>query len=238
MKLEDMGYDPKTKSHNPKLTVAENRFLGLLWVDHTGADNKISAENLAVMYAYALEGKTLSDERVAGVVHAMKLSESMTRVLGQQKRNVRQMQSHLLMKHENVGVLSKAGNDHGYWIAENDAEIEQFFASFRKRGMHGIVKASRASKVRFARIMEQLTFEFDTLSDYDRGAAEPEEKAPAPYVVVDALLEKMMSNPEDFSEELRKLGKKFGSVLMPKQQYAEIKSHTQRLQELIAEMEN
>jgi len=55
--------------------------------------------------------------------------------------------------------------------------------------------------------------------------------------VVDALLEKMMKNPEQFSEELRKLGAKFGSVLLPKAQYAQIKSHTQRLQELIAEME-
>lgn len=237
MKLEDFGYDPKTKIHNPALTVAENRFLGLLWVDHTGAANKISAENLAVMYTWALDNKTLTEERTVEIVRAMKRTETMTRKLEQQKRIVRLMQSHLLMKHD-IGVLSMAGIGGGYWIAENDAEIDQFFASFRKRGMHGIVKASRASKVRFARIMEQLTFEFDTLTDYDPGAVDSKERAPAPFVVVDALLEKMMSNPEQFSDELRKLGAKFGSVLLPKAQYAEIKSHTQRLTELMSELED
>jgi len=241
MKLEDFGYDPKTNLHDPNLTTAETRFLGLLWVDHTGAANKISAENLAVMYTYALEGHTLSLDEARETVIAMKRIESPNRMLEQQKRIVRKMQSHLLMKHENTGVLSQAGIGGGYWIAENQEEIDRFFSSFRKRGMHGIVKASRASKTRFAKILQQLTFEFEGLVDLDRrsevGDRMPEDKRPAPYVVVDALLEKMMKNPEQFSEELRKLGAKFGSVLLPKAQYAQIKSHTQRLQELIEGME-
>jgi hypothetical protein len=242
MKLEDFGYDSKTKIHNQKLTVAETRFLGLLWVDHTGANNKISAQNLAVMYDWALSGHTLSLEEARDLVAAMKRDESQNSTLEALKRIVRSMSSHLLIKHENTGVLSQAGIGGGYWIAENEKEIDQFFSSFRKRGMHGIVKASRASKVRFARIMEQLTFEFDSLVDLGEkegiGKEERGKSAPAPYVVVDALLEKMMSNPEQFSKELRKLGKKFGSVLMPKKQYAEIKSHTTRLQELLVEMES
>ncbi|MBW1711437.1 MAG: hypothetical protein JRJ73_16485 [Deltaproteobacteria bacterium] len=222
----------------PNLTTAETRFLGLLWVDHTGAANKISAENLAVMYTYALEGHTLSLDEARETVIAMKRIESPNRMLEQQKRIVRKMQSHLLMKHENTGVLSQAGIGGGYWIAENQEEIDKFFSSFRKRGMHGIVKASRASKTRFANIMQQLTFEFEDLVDKTGDVpAVIDSRSPAPYVVVDALLEKMMKNPEQFSEELRKLGAKFGSVLLPKAQYAQIKSHTQRLQELIAEME-
>jgi len=238
MKLEDFGYDPKTKIHNSTLTAAESRFLGILWLDHVGEENAICANDLAITYANALDGREIDRKELMRLKVLMNSTDGHRRQLDRWKRNVRHMQSHLQMTHENLPILSRSGHKGGYWIAENDAEIDQYFGSFRKRGMHGIVKASRASKTRFANIMQQLTFEFEDLVDKAGDVpAVIDSRSPAPYVVVDALLEKMMKNPEQFSEELRKLGAKFGSVLLPKAQYAQIKSHTQRLQELIAGME-
>jgi hypothetical protein len=255
MKLEDLGIDSKTMVHNPQLTTAENRFLGLLWIDHVGAENKISADDLAILYYHAMEGDPASPGGYAeagriepadlpGFIEIMQRSKEGRATLDEWKRDIRYLQSHLLMKHENLPVISRAGYGGGYWIAESKAEIELFFNAFRKRGMHGIVKASRASKVRFAHIMQQLTFEFEELVDKtggpassaEAGYAGASEASPAPYVVVDALLEKMMGNPEQFSSELQRLGQKFGSVLLPKKRYEEIRTHTRRLQELVAAM--
>jgi hypothetical protein len=250
MKLEDFGINPMTMVHNPVLTEAESRFMGILWVDHFGADNKIPANDLAVLYEHALCGGQIDRADLLGFIRQLKRSEEGRNTLESWKRNVRKMSSHLLMRHENLPVLSKAGIGGGYWVAANDEEIEEFFNSFRKRGIHGIVKASRANKSRLAGIVQQLAFEFEDLVDPASPSASGVAKAmpdkmagkspdggqATAYVVVDALIEKMMRNPEKFGAELQRLGEKLGSVLLPKQQYEEMKTYTQRLQELVASM--
>ena len=56
MNKKDLGIDPANRQHNKLLTVIENRFLGILWTDHVGAENKISANELAVKFDCAMEG--------------------------------------------------------------------------------------------------------------------------------------------------------------------------------------
>ena len=60
MKLEDMGIDSETGHHNKVLTHAENCFLGLLWIDHAHEDNKISADELAILFSAAREGRSVT----------------------------------------------------------------------------------------------------------------------------------------------------------------------------------
>jgi hypothetical protein len=50
MRLEDLGIDPKTGRHDKRLTQAESKFVGILWVVHVGQDNIISADLLAIQY--------------------------------------------------------------------------------------------------------------------------------------------------------------------------------------------
>jgi len=65
MKLEHFGIDPVTRIHNRNLTFVENRFLGILWIDHVGAENKISADALAVRFDYAMKGIEIKPENCA-----------------------------------------------------------------------------------------------------------------------------------------------------------------------------
>ncbi|MBE9547670.1 MAG: hypothetical protein IMF10_09305 [Proteobacteria bacterium] len=58
--------------------------------------------------------------------------------------------------------------------------------------------------------------------------------APTAMAVVDAFLEKMLSNPERYTEDLRKIGQKFGSVLLPKAQVAAMQHKAQELQEILS----
>ncbi len=50
-KSEDFGFDPKTHRHDARLTYAEDKFVEILWTDHTGFDNRVSADDLAREFA-------------------------------------------------------------------------------------------------------------------------------------------------------------------------------------------
>ena len=234
MRLEDLGIDSRTGYHNQTLTHAENCFLGLLWIDHAGKENKICADELAILFVAAREGRTIPEEQMAAFVKGYRLFSA--RRLNLLKRDVRRMQNHLLTQHENTPILSKAGNGGGYWIADNEEEAEKFYDSFRQRGLTGLVKASRGKKAVMVEMMTQLSFEFEDLIDKSAQAsppATPRQGAPTAMAVVDAFLEKMLSNPERYSEDIRKLGRKFGSVLLPKKQVAAMQHKAAELQEIL-----
>jgi hypothetical protein len=243
MRLEDLGINSKTGYHDRTLTHAENCFLGLLWIDHVGKDNKISADELAIRFraalvgsGNALAGKTIPPDRMLEMLESYRRYAA--RELSLMKRDVRRMQNHLLTQHENTPILSKAGNGGGYWIADSEEEAEKFYDSFRQRGLTGLVKASRGKKAVMVEMMTQLSFEFENLidksdfrlptSDFRRSGA------PTAMAVVDAFLGKMLSNPERYTEDLRKIGQKFGSVLLPKEQVAAMQVKAQELQEILS----
>ena len=245
MKLEDLGINSKTGYHNQTLTRAENCFLGLLWVDHVGKENKICADELAIQFKAALAGEMIPPDRVPTMLKGYK--QYAFRQLSLLKRDVRRMQNHLLTQHENTPILSKAGNGGGYWIADNEEEAEKFYDSFRQRGLTGLVKASRGKKAVMVEMMTQLSFEFEDLIDQASPSASgyaeklrpdkmPRQGAPTAMAVVDAFLEKMLSNPERYTEDLKKIGQKFGSVLLPKAQVAAMQTKAQELQAILSEL--
>jgi len=214
MKYEDMGYyDLKTGMHSKQLTPAESRFIGILWVDHEGEENAMPAKDLAAAF--------LPNES-----------------LGFAMREVRYMHNHILMEHRHVPLLSKAGTRGGYWIAENKEEAEKFYDAFRKRGMTGVVKASRGKQAAVVEMVEQLSFQFEELVDKTAGVRaknfSPVLSAPTPVEVVDAFLERMLQNPEKFADGLRKIGLKYGSVLLPRGQIAAMQAKAAELSALVA----
>jgi len=221
MKLEAMGIDTGTFYHrkNP-LTPEENAFLALMWVDHVGEENKISAQALAARYR----------ERVAKFTP-----------IEWCKREIRHMQNHLLFDH-NIPVLSQAGNGGGYWIAENDDEGKAFYSTFRKRGLTGLVKASRGRQSAMVDMITQLSFKFEELVDKTMSLPKKDRASvPAPVEVVDAFLQKMLEDPERFSDGLKLIGEKYGSVLIPRGRFdamiGAIKMRARELQELASSLE-
>lgn len=231
MNQVDLGYDPKSGRHYPLLTSYESTFLGLFWLDHVGKENRIAADTLAVIFHFTLAGLEINEESIPDITRDVAKSNPVK--LGRWKRDVRRLHNHLLIEHPNVPIFSSAGIYNGYFIGETETEANEFYYTFRKRGMTGLIKASRGKKAVLADMVQQLTFELDDLTGALPDAPVPSGKS-APIEVVDALLEKMTRNPERFAGELRRLGKKFGSVLLPKDQLQEMMAKAAELQKMMA----
>jgi hypothetical protein len=210
MKYEDMGYNARTGMHNKNLTAMESRFIGILWVDHEGEENAMPARELAEAFLPEVS-------------------------MGMALRDVRYMHNHILMEHRHIPLLSKAGKDGGYYIAVDEEEANRFYDSFRKRGLTGVVKASRGKQSAVVEMVEQLSFQFEELVDKTSGFKfKSRVAAPTPVEVVDAFLERMLLNPEKFSDGLRKIGAKYGSILLPREQVQAMKMKAAELQALVA----
>jgi len=228
IKAEDLGFD-KYGSHDKRLTHVESVFVGLLWVDHSGAGNKISADELASEFAFALAGIRCSEYELPAELDLW-------------KRRVRGMQNHILREHRDIPVLSKAGTDGGYWIAETGEEAEAFYHTFRKRGFTGIIKGTCGKRSAFVDAFEQLAFNFEDMVDK---TFKSEIDIPRPRTrhagdgmapeMVDALLEKMTRQPEIFADSLRNLRAKYfsGGVILEK---ARLASMRQKAADLLAEV--
>lgn len=228
MRLEDLGIDPKTGLHDKRLTPAESRFVGIMWTDHVGAENAITADLLAIQFFVGF---------AQGVDEFLDSHEKST--LEEWKRDVRYLQNHLLTEHENIPIYSRAGSGGGYWVAESEDEGEAFYSRFRKRGMTGLVKAARGKKAVLVDMVKQLSFEFEELQDKTNPLVIRNPKPasfPAPVEVVDAFLARMLKDPEKFADGLRKIGKKYGSVLMPKEHVLALKAKALELQRMVAEL--
>jgi len=234
MKAIDIGIDIKTGYHTKRLTWLEDRFLGLLWIDHQGRANKIGADHLAVQYGRVKDGRRSMTDRELGTAVIFARRTSAER-LGRLKRDVRRLQNHLLTRHDNIPILSQSGTGGGYWIAETEYEAAEFYGTFRKRGLTGLVKASRGKKAVLVDMVRQITFEFDDLVDQGEqtGLIRTRVEAPTPIEMVDAFLEKMTANPEKFADGLRKIGQKYGSVLLPRGAVKELSNKAAELQVLV-----
>jgi hypothetical protein len=212
IKAGDLGFG-RDAGHDKRLTPLESSFCGILWVDHSGAKNKISAGDLAVRFAYALTGRRFTLDVEAEEIELW-------------KRRVRTMQNHIIWFHRDIPILSKAGVGGGYWLAEDDEEAEAFYRTFRKRGLTGLVKASRGKQSVIVDAFEQLAFNFEDMVDKAASSKEvqaPRARAQSPSdnmapELVDSLLAKMTRNPEKFAHSLRNLREKYfsGGVLLEK----------------------
>ena len=241
MKLSDFGLTTDG-AHNAQLTREENIFLGILWVDHVGEEDAISANELAIVFAQRRAGifsAGLNSEyerlELRRMGYLMKSTESHRRQLDRWKRDVRHMHNHLLNEHDHIPLLSRAGTGGGYWIAENEAELAAFYDAFRKRGLTGLVKASRGKKAVLVEMVSQLSFDFELEDKTDMQPVRPGSDVSMPVQVVDQFLERMLSQPERFAGDLQRISKKFGSVLFSKAQAQAMKHKIRELNELVAE---
>ncbi|RLC21604.1 MAG: hypothetical protein DRH56_09410 [Deltaproteobacteria bacterium] len=225
MNLQDLGFTKKG-FHDARLTPVESRFLGILW-EHEGVRNAIPADILAVCFRFGCTEEQASYMRFNG--------EPPRRVLDKWKRDVRYMQNHILRWHNHAPVLSRAGSGGGYWLAESESEAEAFYDTFRRRGLTGLVKASRGRQAALVDMVSQLSFEFEELADMTPqcGPVWPRAETPTPVQVVDAFLERMLADPGKFADGLRKIGDKYGAVLLPRDHLAEVKAKAAELQQLI-----
>ena len=240
MKLEDFGIS-RDGTHDARLTREENIFLGILWVDHVGEEDAIIADELAIIFAQRRAGifsasLTSEWERVElkRLMFLMKSTESHRRQLDRWKRDVRHMHNHLLNEHDHVPLLSKAGTGGGYWIAENEAELAAFYDAFRKRGLTGLVKASRGKKAVLVEMVSQLSFDFELDDKTEMQPVRPGSDVSMPVQVVDQFLERMLSQPERFAGDLQRISRKFGSVLFSKAQAQAMKHKIRELNDLMA----
>lgn len=224
MKAEDMGINHETGSHSQAFTEAEATMMEIL-ADHIGKDEKIPASDLALQYHEAL-----IDERVSHGEYQQGIS--------QWKREIRYMVNHLVIDHDQA-LMSKAGNGGGYWIAESQEEVDEFYETFRRRAMTGLTKAARGKQAVLADMVKQLTFEFEDLKKAEEALPDdrrtlavkikPIAPEPAPVVMVSTFLDKMTKEPEKYANELRMLRDKFGKVLMPKEMFGEIQELSRKL---------
>ncbi|MGD8388792.1 MAG: hypothetical protein PVG49_16720 [Desulfobacteraceae bacterium] len=220
MRLESLGIDPRTGIHrkNP-LTPAESALLKILWGEHEGAENAIPARRLAEKWAGKDVGDALSSRDM---------------------RDMRVLINHLVIDH-NIPILSQAGSSGGYFMAGSDLEARKFYDTFRRRGMTGLVKASRGRQAALVDMVRQLSFEFDELRDltagHARGPMISRMGTPTPIEVVDAFLEKMTRDPEQFADGLRKIGRKYGGVLLPKETVAALRKKAAEFSDLVAGLE-
>jgi len=225
MKAEWLGIDIKTGRHDRRLARAEEMFIGILWPEHIGLHRAMAAEEVAVRFA-----RRFGAEYLSRMTHPRRLERW--------KRDVRIMQNHLLQYHDGVPVLSKAGTDGGYWIAENEGEAAAFYDTFRRRGLTGLVKASRGKASAMADMVQQLAFEFEDLLDATEQVPieRPRSGMTAPVQIVDRMLERMTREPEKFAGALRKIGEKYGSILLPRERLAAVQSRVRELDALIQGM--
>lgn len=230
MKLEDLGIDPKNMRHDKRLTTIENRFLNILWTDFVGESNKISAEELAMRFDCAKEGIQFDPDQLAFLLRNFRRQPC----FDIKKREVRRIYNHLLVCHDNIPILSKAGWGGGYWMSGSKQESANFYNTFRKRGMTGLVKAARGKKSILVDMMQQLSFEFEDLSMQIIGVdAREAADSNAAIAVVDSFLDRMLQNPERFSAGLQKLSKKYGSILLDKTQVQAMKAKASELSRLV-----
>lgn len=226
MKLEDFGYCLKTLRHDRRLTRAEGCFVGIIWVDHMGAENKITANDFAVRFAYGTTGQNIDED---------------PKEIEAWKRDIRHMHTHILQKHDDIPVISQSGYNGGYWVAETEEEATRYYYASRKRGLTGLVKATRAKKGAMIEAVEQLAFEFEDLVDrvplVTFGKLKRVE-GKMPTDIVDALLGKMTQDPEQFAEGLRKIREKYfsGGVLLDKARLTAMRVKTRELSEMVAEL--
>ena len=235
MRLEDLGIDPKTGLHDKRLTAMESKFVGILWVDHVGEDNAISADSLAIQF---FTGAPQDVDEF--------LVRHQKTTLEEWKRDVRRLQNHLLIEHSKIPIQSKAGRGGGYYVPDSTKESDRFYHQQRKRGMTGLMKAVRGKQADLVDVVQQMSFEFEELQDKTNPLTIKRERVganghspvllPAPVEVVDAFLARMLKDPEKFADGLRKIGKKYGSVLMPKEHVMALKAKALELQRMVAEL--
>ena len=226
MRAEDFGLDPETGVHTRQFTEIEQHTMDILG-EHTGEDQSIPASDLALEFYEARK-----ERRVTHAEYQQGIS--------QWKRDIRHMTNHLLIDHDQP-ICSKAGSHGGYWIAKTKEEMDQFYETMRKRGITGLIKASRGKRSVMADMVKQIAFEFEELKTDRRTQAiqlSPLALEPMPEIVVTEFLNKMTKEPEKYTEEIKRLRHRFGQVFMDPAVYGKLRMLSGELTRLLGKANN
>jgi len=153
------------------------------------------------------------------------------------KRNLRELINHLIISH-NIPIICRAGPGGGYFLPDSEAEVEEFYRSFHRRAMTGLVKASRGKKAAFVDIVGQLSFAFDSAEGaaaIERLSLTPDaDPVPAWVQLVTRFLDKISAEPDRYAAEIRRIQGAYGDIFVPLETVRELKSKTAELQDLLA----
>lgn len=208
MKSEYLGINLETGSHDMELTWHERNALEIL--EDTDVSNKISRKNFTLRF----------NDNLAAAGYADQIS----------MRQAQEIIDHFIIDHQKEKILTKAGIKGGYWLSESREEADEYYKSFERRAIRGFRKATRGKKGVMVNMVEQLVFGFDSVSKTQKHAlVKPYEQDFAPTAVVTAVLDRMKKDRAKFDQDFQNLGRKFGTVLMPREDFARIQTLSREL---------
>lgn len=230
MQQKCFGYRSSGVHVQQPLTHEESIFMGLMW-EHVGLGNKISANELAVRFFTIYRSTEVGS--VPQFVETLKQAHS--NLLADWKREIRKMHNHLVMDHD-LPILSAAGYGGGYWMAEHEGEAEDFYNAFKRRGLTGLVKATRGKQASVVELMTQLSFEWgdDLLASTPASDAAAPPSVTMPIQIVDKFLEQILADPDRYAAGIARLRKKFGQRLIDDEQIQAIKTQVATLTQMAA----
>jgi len=188
----------------------------------------------------ALESRCLDilQERGQGVASAIP-ARVLSDILGEDPRDLRYLINHLIITHE-IPIICKAGNNGGYFLPESESEVTQFYRSYHKRAMTGLVKASRGRKASFVEIVAQLSLGFDepdTRDALERLRLTPDEDpVPAWVQVVTKLLDRLSADPQHYADEIRAIQDTYGDIFIPREKVRRLRQETAKFQKFLGEI--
>lgn len=218
MKDTDLGI--YNNEHNSLLTGLEGECLDILQSRGAGMASAIPATDLA---------------RRLGLIPTLAILECSDAG----KRDLRRLINHLIISHE-IPIICQAGFKGGYYLAGEPAEVSRFYATFHRRAMTGLIKASRGKKAAFVEILKQLSLGFDE-PETDKAIEKlrltrDEDPVPAWVHVTTSFLDKISADPERYAAEIRQLQEKYGEIFIKRQQVELLKEKTAEFQKLLSEI--
>lgn len=217
-------------AHNPELTPLERDCLSVLEERGKGAKAAISARAFAA--ALAIERTTTEK------YHDDDGTEQTQRVEWG-TRDLRKLINHLIMTH-GIPIVCKAGTGGGYFLPGSEGEINEFYQTFHRRAMTGLVKASRGKRSAFVEIVTQLSLGFDEPGNRETieklRLSPDEDPIPAWVQVVTKFLDRIAEDPRKYAAEIRRIQTTYGDIFVPREKVRLLKEKTAEFQRLLKEI--
>jgi len=228
MQESDLGIIDGT--HNPELTPLERDCLSVLEERGKGVKSAISAKAFAA---------ALSVDRTTTEKNDDDDGTEQTEQVAWGTRNLRKLINHLIMTH-GIPIVCKAGLGGGYFLPGSTLEISEFYQTFHRRAMTGLVKASRGKRSAFVEIVTQLSLGFDEPGNreiIEKLRLHPDEDTvPAWVQVVTKLLDRIAEDPQKYAGEIRRIQSTYGDIFVPREKVRLLKEKTAEFQRLLREI--
>jgi len=157
----------------------------------------------------------------------------------EEKRDLRHLINHLIITH-GLPIVCKAGTGGGYFLPASEVEVSEFYQTFHRRAMTGLVKASRGKRSAFVEIVTQLSLGFDEPGNQEvieKLRLMPDEDAvPAWVQVVTKFLDRLSESPDKYAAEIRRIQSTYGDIFVPRERIRLLKEKTAEFQKLLKEI--